>query len=306
MPASSEPVPGESVFDRQCRLTRTLRFGVAACFAGWAWQHLRWSVPYDAILWNPDHAGWVAGLLGVSWEIYVAEVVTDRRILFFGRAVGLVLAASAVVAVTARRDSLGQLTCLGVGGAVLTLASGCLYLDAGRVLATFVEHGGQMLSPVVLILALWRGPRDRWTVGVAVLAFWSTFAGHGTFAVGWTPTPGDFYGLVTGILGLGENAADIFLKTVGVFDFAVCVGVLVPCLRCSCLAYAAVWGLLTALARPVAGMSFGASWWGADQFLHEAVLRAPHVSLPLFLLLVAVDPPEAPPPARDFGVGASA
>ena len=47
--------------------------------------------------------------------------------------------------------------------------------------------------------------------------------------------------------------------------------------------YACFWGLVTALARPVAGMSSELNFWGADQFVHEALLRAPHFLIPLYL-----------------------
>lgn len=283
------------VVESGCRLIWTLRIGACACFAGWAWQHLRWSVPYDAVLWNPDYMDWLAQWFGVSWESYVADVMTDRRILIGERIVGLLYLALAIVSLTAKRNSRVQFVCLGIGGVLLAVASWCKYLNAGRAMAMFVEHGGQILAPAVLILALQRGVRDRWTIGVAVVAFCATFAGHGIYAAGLAPTPGHFYGMVSAILGFGETAADHFLKTVGVLDFVICVGLAVPVMRRACLAYAALWGLLTALARPVAGLSFAAPWWGADQFVHEAVLRAPHVSLPLFLFLVTFDSRAASP-----------
>lgn len=285
----------DQVADPSCRLIWTLRIGACACFAGWAWQHLRWSVPYDALLWNPDYMDWLANALGVSWEDYVAGVVTDRRILAGERLLGAVFLSMAVMAVTARTTSRVQLTGLGIGGALLVLVAFCQHLNAGQALPMFVEHGGQFLAPVVLILALKRGAYDRWTIGTAIAAFGATFASHGIYAVGLAPTPGSFYGMVNGILGLGEQSAYWFLKIVGVSDFIVCVGVFVPALRRPCLAYAALWGLLTALARPVAGMSLAAPWWGADQFIHEAILRAPHVALPLFLFLVFAQ--ETPPPS---------
>ena len=281
MRTSPEPDAGEP----PCRLTLILRIGAGACFAGWAWQHLRWSVPYDAVLWNPDYLDWLARAFGVSWETYVAEVMTDRRILFGERLLGVAYLALTVLAMIAKRESRWQSVGLGIGSALLAAASFCVYVHAGHAVATFVEYGGQFLAPIVLILALRRGVRERWTHIVATIAFCATFTGHGVYAVGLATTPGHFYGMVNAILGFGEAAADWFLKIVGVLDFAVCVGVFVPALRRWCLGYAALWGLLTSLARPVAGMSLAAPWWGADQFLHEAVMRAPHVALPLFLFL---------------------
>jgi len=269
----------------RCRLTLVLRIGACACFSGWAWQHLVWSAPYDAALWNPDLFGWLANALSDSWESYVAEIMTDQRIGMAVRLVGLLYLAMAVVAWTVKRDSLVQMCFLGLGGGLLAWTAFCKCLGDGCAMAILLEQGGQVLSPVMLILALRRGVRDRWTIRVALIAFCATFAGHGVYASGLAPTPGHFYGMVSAILGLGEQGADIFLKTVGILDFVVCAGVFVPALRRASLAYAALWGLLTALARPVAGMSLAAPWWGADQFLHEAVYRAPHAALPLFLLL---------------------
>ena len=57
-------------------------------------------------------------------------------------------------------------------------------------------------------------------------------------------------------------------------------GIYPSCRTCCNLA------LGTALARPVAGMSLSLNYWGADQFLHEAVLRAPHFLIPLYLFFL--------------------
>ena len=267
-----------------------LRFGVCGCFLGWAWQHLRWGVPYDAILWHPDHFGWLAETLHVSWEQYIADVVTDRRILLGVRSVGVIYVAVALLALTANHRSTMQHIGLVIGSGLLAIVAYCKYVDANQATATLVEHGGQVLSPVVLVLALRRGIGDRWTIALALVAFWATFAGHGVYAIGLAPTPGRFYGLVHAILGLDADATETLLKIAGFLDFVVCLGVLVPLLRRACLSYAALWGLLTALARPVAGMSIQAAWWGADQFLHEAILRLPHACVPLFLLLTFATP----------------
>lgn len=289
VPDATPSASAEKENEHRCWLTLALRIGACACFAGWAWQHLRWSAPYDAVLWNPDYLGWLARALNVTWETYVAEVVTDRRILIGERMIGFVYLGLTVVAMVAKPRSTLLLTGLGIGSGLLALVAYCLYVNAGHATATFIEYGGQILTPVVLILALQRGVRDRWTMGTALVGFCATYAGHGIYAVGLAPTPGHFYGMVTAILGLGENGADVFLKIVGILDFAVCGGIFVPVMRRASLAYATLWGLLTSLARPAAGMSLAAPWWGADQFLHEAVLRAPHVALPVFLFLVTFD-----------------
>jgi hypothetical protein len=287
--------------EQQDWLTWILRLGAGACFVGWAWQHLRWGAPYDAVLWHPDYSGWLAGWFGVSWETYVADVMTDRRILLGVRLLGVLYLVLAIIAFTATRRRYVQLACLAIGSASLAFLAYCKFVNAGYAQAVFVEQGGQVLAPCVLLLALRRGISDRWTIGLAVVAFCATFIGHGIYAIGWAPTPGHFYGLTHAVLGFEEAAADTFLKCAGFLDFLVCGALLFPKLRQPALAYAVLWGLLTSLARPVAGMSTALPWWGADQFLHEAVYRAPHVALPLFLFLVCrsrkwINPEHQTPP----------
>ena len=83
-----------------------------------------------------------------------------------------------------------------------------------------------------------------------------------------------------------HETATSLLWWAGILDFLVCVGIFLKVSRRSCALYAAIWGLLTAIARPVAGMSLSLNYWGADQFIHEAVLRAQHYVIPLYLFLV--------------------
>ena len=264
-----------------------LRIGACLCFAGWAWQHLRWSAPYDAVLWHPDYFGWLPGMLDVSWDAWTAEIVTDRRVLIGVRATGFVYLVLAIVALITRSRSTAQHVLLFIGSVLLAILFFCKYADAAYATATFVEHGGQILMPIVLIVALRRGIWDRWVFVAAVIGFWTTFAGHGIYALGLAPTPGQFYGLVNAVLGLDEQSTVLFLRVAGVLDFVACVGILIPTFRRISLGWAVLWGLLTAAARPVAGMSLAASWYGADLFLHEALLRTPHAAIPLFLLLVS-------------------
>jgi hypothetical protein len=150
----------------------------------------------------------------------------------------------------------------------------------------FVEHGGQMLMPILLVLALRLGAAHRLTIGTAMLALIMTFAGHGSYALGFWPTPGNYYAMTTVVLGVDYPVAKAILRTAGALDFLVCLGICFPLMRSASALYATVWGFLTAIARPVAGMSWGLNYWGADQYLHEAVLRAPHFLIPLFLFLI--------------------
>src|SRR5690606_13311892 len=121
-----------------------------------------------------------------------------------------------------------------------------------------------MLMPLLLVMALALGARHRVTVATAIVALIMTFAGHGSYALGLWPTPAQYHGMIAVIFGVEYASTKVILSIAGVLDFIACLGILVPRLRRPCALYAAAWGFLTALARPVAGMSFDLNYWGAD------------------------------------------
>lgn len=263
-------------------LTLIIRSGTFLCFAGWSWVHFYWEGPYGALLWDD----WTYGLaerLGLGWDEFVGTGANDglvQRVL--GSVAWLYLGAT-VLTLTVRERSRWQMAGLLAGSGLLVVLSFAKYLGAQRQLPMFVEHGGQMLMPLLLVMALALGARHRLTVATAIVACVTTFAGHGCYALGLWPTPASFFGMTTVILGVDYGAAKAFLHMAGLADFLVCIGLLIPRFRTHAALYAVVWGALTALARPVAGMSWDLNYWGADQYLHEAILRAPHFMIPLFL-----------------------
>ena len=92
--------------------------------------------------------------------------------------------------------------------------------------------------------------------------------------------------MITVILDVDHETTKMILRVAGVLDVLVCIGICIPAVRRPAALYAFFWGLLTSLARPMAGMDSSLHYWGADQFIHEAVLRAPHFLIPLYLFLV--------------------
>ena len=99
-----------------------LRFGTAACFLGWAWQHLYWEGPYAAVLWKP----WVFNLLGqfgLDWDTIVGRGDGSGLILRFSRLVGWFLVVCGILALTVKRGARLQITALCIGCACLLLAA---------------------------------------------------------------------------------------------------------------------------------------------------------------------------------------
>ncbi len=263
-----------------------LRIGAFFCFAGWTWVHFYWEGPYGIFLWQETSYA-LADRFGISWDNYVGSGANDGLIQkWIHRAAWLFLACS-ILTLTVRKKSRFQMAALTGGSGLLAILAYAKYLAAQRQLPMFIEYGGQILIPLILVMALALGVRHRVTVRTAMLALIMTFVGHGLYALGYYwPTPANFYGMTSVILQMEHDTARIFLRIVGALDLIVCIGIFIPLLRRSCALYAAVWGLLTALARPVAGMSMSLNYWGSDQFIHEVVLRAPHFMIPLYLFFL--------------------
>lgn len=266
-------------------LLLVLRASAVLCFAGWTWGHLYWEGPYGILLWQ-DSTYELAERWGISWDEFVGSGSGDGWVQTAISGIGWVYAGLTVLAVTVGRRSYLQMCALVLGSGLLTVLSYAKYVATERQLPMLIEHGGQILSPVLLVAALSLGVRHRLTEAIARTAVVATFAGHGAYATGWWPTPGNYHAMVLLILGLDYDPASVLLRWAGLLDFAVCALLFVPPLQRIAAGYAAGWGFVTALARPVAGMSWDLNYWGADQFVHEALLRAPHFLIPLYLFLL--------------------
>ena len=262
-----------------------LRLSACLCFAGWAWGHLYWEGPYGALLWD-DSTYELAEHFGVTWDEFAGTGANDGLVQQWLGRVGWIYASFAALAISARRHSWFQMAALACGSLLLTFLAYAQYVGSQYQPPMLIEHAGQILAPILLVLALRAGVRSRATVWLAVVAIIGTFLGHGLYALSVWPTPSTFHAMTAVISGWEHETVVWFLLVAGALDLAVCVGILVPLTRRTCAAWAATWGLLTAAARPVAGMSWNLNYWAADQFLHESVLRAPHFLIPLYLFLV--------------------
>tara|TARA_R110002049_G_scaffold285698_4_gene466967 strand:- start:84896 stop:85693 length:798 start_codon:yes stop_codon:yes gene_type:complete len=235
----------------------------------------------------------MAERFGITWDEFVGTGANDGLVQKWIAHLWWPYLICTVLCLTVRKNAWIQMSALVLGSGLLTLLSYAAYVRSQQQLPMFIEHGGQILMPTLLVMALALGPKHRVTVVTAVLAVIMTFAGHGSYAFGLWPTPGRFFGMTTLILGVEYSTAQTLLRTAGILDFLVCIGICVPYLRQPSAMYAIVWGFLTAIARPVSGMSWNLNYWGADQYLHEAVLRAPHFIIPLYLFLLWRQPRSA-------------
>lgn len=268
-----------------------LRIAAFLCFAGWTWGHLYWEGPYGVFFWQ-DNSYALAEKLGISWDTFVGSGANDGLIQKAIGLIGWLYLVCAVLTLTVRKHSKWQMAGLIGGSFLLLVLVYAKFLKAQKQLPMLVEHGGQILIPLLLVFALHFGVRHRVTVITAVVAFIATFAGHGAYAIGWWPTPAHFFAMTTVILNTEHDTTWLILRIAGVLDFLICVGIFIPIFRIPSLLWGVIWGFLTALARPVAGMSTDLLYWGADQFIHEFILRGPHYLIPLYLCLLWWKPQE--------------
>lgn len=266
-------------------LVAVIRLGAFLCFAGWTWVHFYWEGPYGVLLWQ-DSTYELAGRWGISWDEFVGSGANDGWLQKWLARITWLYLGLTILTLTISKRSWFQMAAMLVGSGMLVVLSYAKYVAAQRQLPMLVEHGGQVLMPVLLVVAVALGARHRAVIVAAMVAMIMTFAGHGCYAVGFWPTPATFYAMTSVILSVQYETAQTLLRIAGVLDFVVCIGIFVPPIRRTCALYAVAWGALTAIARPVAGMSWDLNYWGADQFLQDAVIRAPHFLIPLYLFLL--------------------
>lgn len=107
------------------------------------------------------------------------------------------------------------------------------------------------------------GGTDRRPEWILRLALFGEFLGHGLLALQVAP---NFVKLLTHGIGLPAEMAPNLLRVIGATDMMVALLALARPIRIV-LVYAAIWGLVTGLARPLAGdsvLDFVERWsnWG--------------------------------------------
>lgn len=153
------------------------------------------------------------------------------------------------------------------------------------VIEQFVEHTLQMILPLALYYRLLgdRGRRRNWKEIIQV-ALAMTFIGHGLFAVGAHFVPENFIEMVTQITGLSLVPAKQFLFAMGILDFVAAIFMFVPFLQKSALWYMLIWGICTALARPISQIG---SFDQIDFYtvhLSNGIYRLVHGLIPFYFL----------------------
>jgi hypothetical protein len=263
------------------KTTRALRGASVGVLLGWGILHLFWDAPYRTLLWSESlMSGVVTNLTSMSWSDYVTSPKMDLTIQWGIRALGVILVVAAGVALYLKeRRPLARIAFL--ASAILLTVSFLNFLDTGSRVGMFIESAAQISAPVLLWFSLTPSGRDERLLLFIKIAVGLTFFGHGLYAVGFYPVPGNFIDMTINILGVSESTARILLKIAGFMDILIPIGLFSKRLSPAVFLYAAVWGALTTLARPVSFVLLGGGASGISFYLAQTLIRVPHFALPI-------------------------
>ena len=116
-------------------------------------MHFYWEGPYGVLLWQ-DSTFELATRFGLTWEEFVGSGADDGLVQKWIANIWWLYLACTVLTITVRKRSWIQMSGLVLGSGLLTLLSYAAYVASQQQLPMFIEHGGQMLIPILLVMAL--------------------------------------------------------------------------------------------------------------------------------------------------------
>jgi hypothetical protein len=255
-------------------------------FAGWAWQALRWGLPLRSFFWDQSlMEGPVALLFGMDWRSWAGSARVDGTIRGLEVALGMLFLLAAAVSLLARKKGWG-LRLLQAGSLGLLLIFLLLWKERYFQIGQLLEHSIQFSLALFLAWVLSANPSPTQLIFPLKLVIALTFLGHGLYALGVHPVPGNFVQMTLNILPFNEAQAFLYLKVAGILDMVMILGLFWKGKEKWFLWYGILWGFLTAFARVASGFSMDFPLDSLGAWLHETLYRLGHGGIPLLLWLM--------------------
>jgi len=253
-------------------------------FIGRAYEHLFWDAPFRSLLWDQKLLSpIVEGVFNTSWRDYVTSSTADNVIQNLMKINGAFYAICAIVSlfINANSKKIFKII-LFAGGVLLFLLALLLTKSKFYHISMFFEHSIQFGAPFVLLYLF----KEKQNVAKLIMPLKVitalAFISHGVYALGTVyPLPANFVTMTLNILPVSENSAKSLLYVAGLLDFVAAVLIFVPKVSRIALLYAAFWGIATALARIISGLTYDVSLLTLHQYLFATVYRIPHGLIPL-------------------------
>ena len=279
-------------------LIRAIILCTAFVFAGRAYQFLFFDAPLRALLWDENlMKPLVEGVFGTDWSVYVGSALVDQSIQLAIRVTGWLFVLACIAAITINKSNRRfNRVILITGGVALVLLSMLYMKEKFYHYGQFFEYSIQFSLPFLLLYVtqpVFSVERMIFTLKVLVAL---TFTAHGLYAIGYYPVPGHFIDMTIASLNVTETTARLFLSIAGILDILLAIMLFIPKLAKYALAYAALWGILTAFARITGTVYIDMLGLTLHQAIYQVVYRLPHGLVPLITLLLltkrrALNPP---------------
>ena len=267
---------------------RLIQFSAIAVFAGRAYQHLFWDGPYRELFWDPIFMKWgIETFTNLTWGEYVTHPMGDELFQKFIIGQGVFYFICTIVAIFIRHLPKWTRWLLLLGALDLIFLALIYMKDKFYHFGQFFEYALQFGVPVFLYVFFKKESLSKQLIMWMKVAIALTFTCHGLYAIGYYPTPGTFMTMTYNILGLEGEGMEWFLKTAGILDFVIAIGLFMPNVKIqkAVLVYAVFWGVATSLARVFGNFYADYALSSLHQWGFEALYRFPHFLIPLALLL---------------------
>lgn len=275
-------------------IKRIYNISLISCIAvlvGRAWQHIFWDPPYRTILWDESlFKPFVEKVIGLKWEKYVTDLDVDRTIQNSIIAIGIYFLVVAIACLFIQyKKKLISIMVL-IASFLLVLLAIAYWKEFFWDLPQFVELIAQWMSPIIFLGTVYAFEKNINVFRLVNITLGLTFIGHGLYAVGLFPLPGNWVDLIINTFNCSESTAKLFLNIVGVGDIIACLLLFFPKFRLIGLYYMLIWGLIAALGRLTGNYIPGL---GFLNFLHtnlpEFLFRVPQFLLALLGILLLKD-----------------
>jgi hypothetical protein len=248
-----------------------------------------WDAPYRSLFWDQNlMQPWVETLLGMSWQQYATHPMNDQIITLLIRATGVLYAVCAGILLLSESWIIRLRKILVLGSLAILFLAFLRCREKGFDFGFVFECACQVIAPWLLYALLVRKVELFKLEKVLKLAIAATFLGHGLYAIGYYPIPGQFIDMTIRTLGVSQSTAVTLLALMGLMDIAIALFIFEPRVAPYFLGYASFWGFATALARPWAYFNLNFALDSLNQWLPEMFVRMPHAGLPFLALLIMV------------------
>jgi hypothetical protein len=264
-----------------------VQLAVFATLLGRGLLYLIWDAPLRALLWDESVMSSIVAKMGYTWSDWVTSLYVEESIQLAVQILGvlfLILALTTLLVHQSKRLALLSLLL----AASLSLIHVLLNTKSHFYqLGYLIEMSLQWMSPILLLLLLFQ-PFTSKVDYLFRLMIAFTFIGHGLYAVGYYPVPGNFQDMMMNGFGIDRKLALNLLQLAGILDFCAAILLLMPYQKWANwgLYYIIFWGVLTTFARLWSYMDLVSAEGLVLLWLPEVFLRGVHFLIPLALLFL--------------------